>query len=82
MADANFHEALHCRHTRLCQLISSRDFVDERSETSIGFSELLDALFVLYNECSKDSLKRNKYAAGFVKKCECWFSGLLSFRLN
>jgi len=70
MADADFDDTLHSRHARLRQLISHRDFVDEQSETSIGINELVDALFVLYNECSKDALKRNKYAAGFVKKCE------------
>jgi len=70
MADADFDETLHSRHTRLRQLISHDDFLEEQSETSVGFNELVDALFVLYNECSKDSLKRNKYAVGFVKKCK------------
>jgi len=74
MAAADFQETLQSRHTRLRQLVSSCDLVDEQSQTSIGFSELVDALLVLYNECSKDSFKRNKYANGFVKKCELYFS--------
>jgi len=55
----------------LRQLICSVECV-EPPEIAVGFSELLDALFVLYNECSKDSFKRNKYATGFVKKCESY----------
>jgi len=71
MADADSDETLVNRQTKLCQLIRRHDFAIEESGISLGISELLDALFVLYNECSKDSFKRNKYATGFVKKCEC-----------
>jgi len=71
MAVAASDETLVERHTRLRQIVCGRELLDDQSETSIGLSELVDALFVLYNECSKDSFKRNKYAAGFVKKCEC-----------
>jgi len=58
------------RQMRLRQLIYGRESVGQHPETLIGVTELLDALFVLYNECTKDSFKRNKYAVGFVKKCE------------
>ena len=70
MAGADSCDTLVNRHTRLLQLICGREVVDENSDTLMGFNELLDALFVLYHECAKDSFKRNKYAAGFVKKCE------------
>ena len=70
MDDVDSDETLINRQTRLRQLICGRDVVDEQQDIPVGFNELLDALFVLYNECSKDSFKRNKYASGFVKKCE------------
>jgi len=74
MAEADSEETLFSRQMKLRQLIYGREFAGEQPETSVSCSELLDALFVLYNECSKDSFKRNKYAAGFVKKCEyCGF---------
>ena len=70
MAAVDSDETLVNRQMKLRQLIGGRELDDELPDTPVGFSELLDALFVLYNECSKDSLKRNKYAAGFVKKCK------------
>jgi len=77
MADArgDFDQTVISRQARLRQLICDSDCV-EQPDISLGYSELLDALFVLYNECSKDSFKRNKYATGFVKKCESFFAEL------
>ncbi len=36
----------------------------------VGQEGLLDALFVLYDECKSDALMRNLYIAAFVKKCK------------
>jgi len=71
MSEIDYDKTLFNRQIRLRQLICGREFAGEQTEMSVGLScnELLDALFVLYNECSKDSLKRNKYATDFVKKC-------------
>jgi len=80
MADTDYDKILVNRQAKLRQLISGRECV-EPSEIPVGFNELLDALFVLYNECSKDSFKRNKYATGFVKKCEFLFIRIISFFL-
>jgi len=72
MADTDCDKTLVNRQAKLRQMICGGECV-EPSAIPIGFSELLDALFVLYNECSKDSFKRNKYATGFVKKCEFFY---------
>lgn len=52
---------------------------------SLNRETLLDAFDVLYNECSKDALRRNERNIGdFSKKCKCFAlcSFLNSFQLR
>jgi citron Rho-interacting kinase len=63
------------RASRLNSLILNRPEALGKEQkdicSAINREGLLDALFVLYNECSKDSLKkRNKNINDFATKCE------------
>lgn len=77
---SNKNEAISVRTTRLNHLIlggqdlSHRDNNQTKSKaTSEGLNRegLLDALCLLYDECSKDGVqKKNKNFSDFVIKCE------------
>lgn len=63
------------RATRLNSLIINRPETLSKEQReicrAINREGLLDALFLLYDECSKDALKkRNKNIQDFAAKCE------------
>jgi hypothetical protein len=67
--------AISARTTRLNSLILGRPeaLPKEQKEICEGINRdgLLDALFVLYDECSKDSVKKkHKTIQEFTNKCE------------
>ena len=55
------------RMSRLNQLFQGRR-ADQKA--IVGREGLLDALFVLYDECKNEYLMKNQYIAEFVKKCK------------
>lgn len=71
--------SISARTTRLNSLIINRLetlLKKEQREAcrAINREGLLDALFLLFDECSKDAVKkRNKNIQDFVTKCECFF---------
>lgn len=67
--------AISARTTRLNSLILGRPeaLPKEQKDICSGINRdgLLDALFVLYDECSKDAIKKkSKYIQDFAAKCE------------
>lgn len=71
--------AISARSTRLALIVNGRfeALPKEQKEICSGINRdgLLDALFVLYDECNKDALKKkNKNILDFTNKCK---SGLL-----
>lgn len=67
------------RTTRLNSLILGRPeaLPKEQKEICNGISRdgLLDALFVLYDECNKDGVKKkSKHIQDFAVKCEFWLN--------
>lgn len=67
--------AISARTTRLNSLILGRPeaLPKEQKEICSGINRdgLLDALFVLYDECNKDAIKKkNKNILDFTNKCE------------
>lgn len=70
------------RTTRLNSLILGRPeaLPKEQKEICSGINRdgLLDALFVLYEECNKDALKKkNKNIQDFTTKCKCLFNKIV-----
>jgi hypothetical protein len=85
--------AISARTTRLNSLILGRPeaLKNPQKEICAGINRdgLLDALFVLYDECSKDAVKKkSKHIQDFTNKCELKFAGssvsdtLFRFRLT
>jgi len=58
------------RASQLNQLLLGRTTHIDQTAV-VGLEGLLDTLFVLYDECNKDSLLKNQYISTFVKKCTC-----------
>lgn len=58
------------RILQLHSLISSGGLEAGQHGALVGQEGLLDALLVLYEECSKDYLKREENVTTFINKCE------------
>jgi len=69
MMAADDHESILARLSRLNQLLDGRGLVTEELKTLVSRDGLLDILFALYDECTKDVFTRNRYVTSFVKKC-------------
>lgn len=63
-------ESVSSRITRLQQLLSGRT---GRKVPLLDKDALLDAMVVLYSECSTDAMTRDKNISTFVKKCRSSF---------
>ena len=62
-------DSIASRTSKLNQMFQGRKLkADQKS--IVGREGLLDALFVLYDECSSECLMKNEYIAEFVKKCK------------
>lgn len=77
------NNSVSARTTRLNKLIVAG--CDDAAATAINRETLLDAFNVLYNECTKDALKKNdSNIFEFVKKCKFRFAmgGRVSFLIS
>lgn len=64
------NNSVSARTNRLTKLIVAG--CDDASAIALNRETLLDAFNALYNECSKDALKKNdSNIFDFVKKCKC-----------
>ena len=72
MMESDSGESIAVRVSKLNQLFVGRagQFLEHKALASR--EGLLDALVVLYEECSTDHLMKNDYIANFVKKCKNW----------
>ena len=61
-------ESIACRTSKLNQMFQGRKLTSDQ-KSIVGREGLLDALFVLYDECSSECLMKNEYIAEFVNKC-------------
>lgn len=74
------NNSVSARTTRLNKLIVAG--CDDAAATAMNRETLLDAFNVLYNECSKDALKKNdSNIFEFVKKCKFGLDGRLPFQI-
>lgn len=65
----NLGDSIACRTSKLNQMFQGRKLSADQKSV-VGREGLLDALFVLYDECSNECLMKNEYIANFVKKCK------------
>jgi citron Rho-interacting kinase len=63
-------ESIVTRLSKLNQLLVGRGSSLSVCKSLVSHDGLLDALLVLYDECSKDLMTKNQHTATFVKKCE------------
>jgi len=71
-AEDGVHEPIISKTSKLNQLLQDK-LVRGSSTLQINREGLIDALLVLYEECTSDELKKNQYISKFVKKCKYVF---------